>query len=301
MTLGGKTHPIARPAWDLIELEATIWVATHPVGLPSYDFDFDLYLACRRRPLDRPEQVVAIGRLGVISDYDAATRDLGADGIVLANSAAHHKLASDLPEWYPRIAELTPRSVWYDVRPSSIDVESNFDWPVFVKGARQTSRHRAAVSIVGSAADFERAMDDYAADPILHHQQIVVREFVPLRPVNVEMGERIPASFEFRTFWWRGGLAAADRYYGGLVPYDWTDLERIEGLNVARRAARAIAVPFLVIDIAQTAEGEWIVIECNDAQESGYGGVERLALWQEVLEIERRATQRGSVGEPKPR
>jgi hypothetical protein len=45
-------------------------------------------------------------------------------------------------------------------------------------------------------------------------------------------------------------------------------------------------VPFLVIDIAQTAEGEWIVIECNDAQESGYGGVERLALWQEVFEIE---------------
>lgn len=131
-------------------------------------------------------------------------------------------------------------------------------------------------------------MDEYAQDPILHHQRIVVREFVPLRPVNVDMGKRIRASFEFRTFWWRGQRAGAGRYYGGIVPYDWSDHERSECLAVAGRVASRVPVPFVVIDMAQTDTGDWIVIECNDAQESGYGSVERIAVWQQILEIEQR-------------
>jgi len=42
-------------------------------------------------------------------------------------------------------------------------------------------------------------------------------------------------------------------------------------------------VPFLVVDVAITAKGRWIVIECNDAQESGYAGVSPLALWTSIL------------------
>jgi hypothetical protein len=41
-----------------------------------------------------------------------------------------------------------------------------------------------------------------------------------------------------------------------------------------------------VIDIAKTAQDEWIVIECNDAQESGYAGVSPKMLWDHILHIE---------------
>ena len=40
----------------------------------------------------------------------------------------------------------------------------------------------------------------------------------------------------------------------------------------------------MVIDLAMTASGEWIVIECNDAMESGYASVSPLGLWQSVLD-----------------
>jgi hypothetical protein len=34
------------------------------------------------------------------------------------------------------------------------------------------------------------------------------------------------------------------------------------------------------------ADGDWIVIELNDGQESGYAGVNRLQLWQKIIDIE---------------
>jgi hypothetical protein len=42
-----------------------------------------------------------------------------------------------------------------------------------------------------------------------------------------------------------------------------------------------------VVDVAQTAEGEWIVIECNDGQDAGYAGVKAMAMWGRVVEVER--------------
>ena len=56
------------------------------------------------------------------------------------------------------------------------------------------------------------------------------------------------------------------------------------GLAVAREAASRLQVPFLVVDFAKTRDGHWIVIECNDAQESGYVGVPPRNLWRQVLE-----------------
>jgi hypothetical protein len=52
---------------------------------------------------------------------------------------------------------------------------------------------------------------------------------------------------------------------------------------VARQAASRLHVAFLVIDFAKAADWRWIVIECNDAQESGYVGIPPQALWRQVL------------------
>ena len=59
----------------------------------------------------------------------------------------------------------------------------------------------------------------------------------------------------------------------------------MNALRVAETAARRLAIPFVVVDIAQTIDGRWVVIECNDAQESGHAGVSPFALWQRVVEV----------------
>jgi hypothetical protein len=60
-------------------------------------------------------------------------------------------------------------------------------------------------------------------------------------------------------------------------------------MRLAREVAERISVPFLVVDVAQTVEGRWIVIECNDGQESGYAGVAPIALWNRLIEVERKS------------
>ena len=43
----------------------------------------------------------------------------------------------------------------------------------------------------------------------------------------------------------------------------------------------------IAVDIAKTQNDNWIVIEVNDGQESGYAGVNRIALWENIMRIER--------------
>ncbi|MBQ7587785.1 MAG: ATP-grasp domain-containing protein [Lachnospiraceae bacterium] len=41
---------------------------------------------------------------------------------------------------------------------------------------------------------------------------------------------------------------------------------------------------FPAIDLAKTADGRWILIEVNDAQESGFVGLNSISLWRNVVE-----------------
>jgi len=228
-----------------------------------------------------------VARIGPFGDYDEVWRATGEHGMQLVHSPEEHRRASQLSEWYPQISDLTPRSRVYDSRPSLHEVEAEFGWPVFMKGNRQTSRQRKSLAILRNRDEFEAAQQDWKRDSILRWQKVVCREFVALRAVEDPRPDRIPASFEFRTFWWKGTLVGSGRYWWEGVRYDWTEEEQAEGLSVAKEAVRRLDVPFLVVDIAQTVDGRWIVIECNDGQESGYAGASPIGLWQKIVAIER--------------
>lgn len=275
-----------RPGEDLLFVEELLWMLVSPTGKGIYDFPFDRFFACRR-PYQPPERLVAVARAGAWNDYDARYRELQSEGIHLVHSPEQHLLASELPHWYPRLTDLTPRSLWFDEPPEAEAVGRELGWPVFVKGERQTSRHRKSLSILEGPDDFRRAMEVYASDRILHWQRVVCREFRPLRRVEEGAPDRIPSSFEFRTFWWRGELVGWGPYWWQGSPYAATPEEQGAALEPAREAARRLAVPFLVVDVAQEASGRWIVIECNDGQESGYAGVSPFTLWRNILEVER--------------
>jgi hypothetical protein len=82
-----------------------------------------------------------------------------------------------------------------------------------------------------------------------------------------------------------GRHVGSGRYWYESPAYTWTDSERTAALTLAESAARAVDCGFLVIDLAMTREGQWIIIECNDAMESGYAGVSPIVLWRNILEL----------------
>lgn len=274
------------PNSDLLLVEDTVWVLTAPVGLSIYDFNFDLFLNCRR-PWQRPRLVEAVARIGAVDDYLGTFGSLLRDGVRLIHTPEEHERCSLLPHWYPLLEGLTPKSLWFHGLPDVKQIESELGWPIFTKGVRQTSGHRRKLSIIDGPESMKRALAAYAEDPVLRWQDIACRKFVPLRPVAFDTGDKLPASFEFRTWWCRGKLAGLGRYWWEGPHYSMTEAESGEALSLAEEVARRINVRFLVVDVAQTATGEWIVIECNDAQEGGYPGIAPVVLWRKILEIER--------------
>jgi hypothetical protein len=171
--------------------------------------------------------------------------------------------------------------------PDAAQIEATVGWPVFLKGVRQTSRHDASLAIARSATDLERIASAWSDNSILASQRVAARAFIPLRPVERSgHGNRLQRSFEFRTFWWRGQLVGAGPYWTDCPRYEWNARERLEALSLAGEAARRIDVGFLCVDVAQTEEGQWIVIEVNDGQRSGYAGVPPISLWRRVIELQ---------------
>lgn len=275
---------------EILEVEEKIWLLVRQTGISIYDFDFRSWFHARS-PYRPPEHINAVARVGAVADYPEFHEEYARDGIVLVNSPEEQQRASQIDSWYPLIGDLTPRSVCFRGRPTLEEVKAQFEWPVFMKGVRQTSRHQRRLSIIESDSDFFSAIARYAEDSILGWQDVVCREFIPLRQLEAPEDDpaKLPRRFEFRTFWWKGQLAGAGRYWWEGTPYNWTDDEQRAGLALASEAARRVNVPFLVVDIAQTQSGDWIVIECNDGQESGYAGVSPFALWQKILDLEKAA------------
>jgi ATP-grasp domain, R2K clade family 3 len=270
---------------DLVLVEDAVWVLVGEVDLPSYDFSLSQFFACRR-PWHRPDRITAIARCGAISNYQELYQQLAADGILLIHSPEQYLLASELPRWYSLLEGLTPKSVWFSEPPDFAMLEQTIGLPLFLKGSRQTSRHKAALSIIRSAEDYYRAVEIYKEDPILKWQDLVCREFVQLQPVSSEQTDKIPASFEFRSFWWQGHCVGAGQYWS--TSYHWNPKDEKAALAIAQEAALRLNLPFVVIDVAQRITGEWIVIECNDAQESGYAAISPFGLWQNLIDVERK-------------
>lgn len=281
-----------RRSEEILHVENAVWVVHAPTGVPIYDFAFDRLLACRR-PFQLPGEVEALARVGAIADYDEYYARWLDDGVRLIHSPDEHRRASELAAWYPLLADMTPKSVWGREPPDVDLITSELGWPIFVKGSRQTSHHKKSLSIVEGPEAYARVLDEYGRDSILHWQEMVCREYVPLRPVETVALDRVPSSFEFRTFWWRGHLVGFGRYWWEGKLYEPTADERAQAVAVAHEAARRVDVALLVVDVAQAADGRWIVIECNDGQEAGYAGISPVGLWQALIATER---GRGACG-----
>ena len=56
-----------------------------------------------------------------------------------------------------------------------------------------------------------------------------------------------------------------------------------EAFSLAEWAANRLRASFIAVDLAKTKDGRWIIIEVNDAQESGYAEINPLALWTSTI------------------
>lgn len=270
---------------NIVNVEETLYVLNKSIGVPGYDFKFEDLFACKH-PIRIENKIKAIARLGATSDYEKRYKYFKDLNIELIHSPEEYNKTSYLPYWYPLIKDFTPKSIVFEVTPSVSDIENEFNWPVFLKGERQTSKHQRKLSIIESPDQFKEVMEIWKRDEILHWQKVVCRKFLKLRIVHDNEKASMPKSFEFRTFWWKDQCAGFGPYWKSKN-YSLNETEEIEMLSVGKNVAKSLNVSFLVIDMAMTEAGDWIAIEVNDGQDSGYTGVNPYFMWKNLIEFKK--------------
>jgi hypothetical protein len=123
--------------------------------------------------------------------------------------------------------------------------------------------------------------------------RVILRRLVRLRHARTS-DQGFPLGREYRVFLHEGRPLEYGYYWEGDDPLCWLSAaEETDVLELAATAAGRLGVPYLAVDVGQTEDGDWIVIEPGDGQFAGLSAVEPLRLWNKLAaSIEQRAPPR---------
>lgn len=242
------------------------------------------YFPVSESRMNLPENSKVIGRYSVLPFYHELVRDLQYINSELINNSQEHSFISRF-DWYYPIEEMTPKT-YFD---ATMAAGAFNDMPhgMILKG-----RTNSAKAWEWMYADSKDSF--YRIDKFLHQhemiaaQGVVYREYVPLKIIEKSV---IPNSFNFvnewRCFFYKTQMLAFGYYWtmASEAAIEKANQQNLgEMLMVAQDAVRKLAehTNFFVVDVAETADGRWIVIEVNDGQMSGLSLCDEKLLYQNL-------------------
>lgn len=221
-----------------------------------------------------PTGSLVVGRYACLPFYDELEQDLKLLGSTMVNSYRQHRYVADF-EYYDDLKDVTfPTWFRYEDVPPALR-----NGPFVVKGRTNSRKFEWHTKMF--AQNFTAAVrigSELATDGLLGSQGIVIRQFVPLETFETSV-TGTPITNEWRLFYYRGQRLAHGYYWGNID--DWAPVEQAradfeaQGLPFADAVAQRLVdkTPFVVIDIARTAQGHWQVVELNDGCQAGLNGV----------------------------
>ena len=219
---------------------------------------------CEYRAAVPPESLV-IGRYSVLPYYNELEKDLLFKGSKLINSYHDHTFIADVKNWADILD--TPKTYY-----RAQDIPDNCG-PLIVKGQTNSRKEKwDDLMFAQNKQDAISKMLRHKEDAFYHNQDIYFRQYIPLKTYLYGIGG-LPVAEEYRFFVYNKKILVGGYYWSNFtedlkekgittninhVPTEWL-----------RSQINKIDVPFYVIDVAQTLNGNWIVIELNDGQMSG--------------------------------
>lgn len=220
------------------------------------------YLPLVESRIDLKDSLV-IGRYSVLPYYQELERDLLQQGSKLINSHQEHLYIANF-EYYFDLEQYTPTS-WFRLE----DIRDK-QGPFILKGVTNSRKHEWNKFF---AKDFDEAVKVYCElknDSLIGNQDIVIRRFEKLKSYGTSLSG-IPFANEWRFFFYKEHLLSYGFYWTGLENRPQKKDIDSEAIKLARKVAMVAKdkVNFFVVDVAQKENGEWILIELNDGQQSG--------------------------------
>ncbi len=228
-----------------------------------------------------------VGYIPEPSRYAAIYGVARAKNLLLLNSPDQHLDAQEFDRAYPKIADLTARSVFVTAADSALlsdALDALGGPPVFVKGAVQS---RKAAGWKACVAETREELAPLVAALLRladrSRGRVVLRELLPPR-IAGHAPNGFPMGREFRVFVFNGAVVGIGYYWegdhGGAEKLSCGDDNAIRAL--AREATRHVGSPYIAVDIGQLMDGIWCVIETGDAQFSGLSRVPKIEFWNRL-------------------
>jgi len=237
---------------------------------------------------DQREQAAAVwnGYIPLASHYSLVYQLALAKGIRLLNSPDEHLRAQEFDRAYERLRGLTPESIIVTDPVQCVEAVEHMGLPLFVKGVVQSRKARGwKACVADNLADLELLVAAYLELEGRTRGRVVLRKLVRLRHV-ASTAQGFPIGREFRVFLYNAEPIGHGYYWDGEDPL--MTLSKVEEdvvLSLATEAARRLETPFVAVDIGQLDDGDWIVIECGDAQFSSVSRIPLLPLWHRISQI----------------
>ena len=235
--------------------------------------------------LDRvPGYEGAIGFLaGFISDpsFYAALYDGARErGITMINAPDASRAVMEFDRFYPRIADLTARSVVVRTPDDCDQAIAELGSPVFVKGLVKSRKEAGwQACLARDASELRARLRESAHREISERGVLIAREILDLRQDGHEVAG-FPVSREYRAYVLDGRVLGHGFYWrahDSFGPLSQGDAAALTAL--AREAARRVDARLVAVDVGQLVERTWRVIELGDPQFSGVAHMAHHVLW----------------------
>lgn len=237
------------------------------------------YFDCVSSIMDVNEGDLVIGRYSVLPFYKDQEADVIRRGARLINTYRQHQWIANIGEWAGvdgtlRMDGLTPEAMTMNEFARRLDLPG----PYVVKGATNSKKFQWNTMMF---ANTRKEVAEIAVllmqDGLVGDQEIYVRPYVPLKTFRIGLNG-LPITREFRFVCYRGIVLSGGYYWSSHAEDLRDDPEIAYQLNpdtVPAEFIRGVAelikfkANFIAVDVAQTADGDWIVVELNDAQMAG--------------------------------
>ncbi len=221
---------------------------------------------------DIPKDTIVVGRYSVLPFYDELCKELKTRNSFLINNLEQHNF----------ISKMEYLNVIYQHTPKTWDKWDNLpDGQYVVKGLTNSRKHQWNRQMFApNKKELVKVISRLLDDDLIRDQGIVVREYIPLRQFDTGING-LPITNEWRVFICYGEIVDYGYYWSNFSehkPYDVLPKAALDLLDVAIKKLKSYA-NFFVLDLAETRDGEWIIIEMNDGQMAGLSTINPLSFY----------------------
>lgn len=158
------------------------------------------------------------------------------------------------------------------------------EYPLFLKGTIQSLKKYGWENCIANDENELvsifmklKAEDDFSLGTI------ILRKFIELNHAEIG-GNGIPKAHEYRFFILNQNIIDYSFYWNGSNPFTLSKSGLKTISDKAISIAKKVNVPFISVDIAETKDNEWIVIEIGDGQFSDIRNISPLKFWKYISE-----------------